>query len=1180
MILLNLKTIFRKSVEKNNILGSCISISKMEIFSCLTHMKNLSGDADQFNTTKSSAKDFAGTLCSTVTEPLLILAKDFTILTANEGFCQLLHLENQDITNASVFELHGGLWDKPELHKLLEEELVQKECVQDRNFSFEFKKERLVLSLNASRIKLESEERDLFLLTFRNSLEHIQNNFSIEDYKRSINDIFVHTPAIICILRGPEFVYELANENYFQFLGNREIIGKSVKEAFPEAESQGFLEKLKKVYKTGEPFIGNEIPIKLDIGEKRQKLSYLDFVYQPTRNSKGMVDGIFVHAVDVTEQVAARKKVEESEIKLRNLIDTVPAIIWVTKKDGSCSYLNKNWYSYTGQEAKEAEGFGWLNGVHPEEREIAGKAFIEANRLQKPYYMTYRLKTYDGKYRWVMDNGTPKYTVDREFDGMMGTVVDIHEEKINSELVREKEHRLRTVVEEATVAMAVYTGPEMNVELANDAMILLWGKDRSVVGKTLREALPELDGQPFHHLLNKVFTTGEMYWGNEERADLMFNNELETHYFNYTYKPLRNKNGEIYGILNMVQEVTEIVESKALLKESEAYFRQMADLMPTKVTNTDAQGNFIYFNQGWLDYTGLSLDELKIQGWIRFIHPDHRQQFEKLWKHSLQTGEALEMEIKCLNKNGEYKWHINRAEAVRDDSGKIKMWIGATIDIQEQKEVVENLEYSKALLEAHNQANLDGVLLVDTRGEIISFNHRFVEIWNMPQRIIDSKDDDSALEFAEKQLISPEQFLDKVKYLYKTTSSTQVHTDVLRFKDGKIVERYGYTVVGEDGTFYAWSWTFRDITEMERSKSLLKESESHFRQLSNVIPNKVAHTDSEGNYVYFNQSWLDYTGVGMDELRNDGWLKFIHPDEREESIRKWKRSLLTEGKFEMEARFLNKSGKYMWHIIRAEAIKDESGNLKMWVGTTTEIHKIKEEEKRKEDFLKMVSHELKTPVTSIKGYVQLLLSILNSKQDAAFESIPLKPSLERIDHQILRLTRLISEILDLTRIEEDKLQLQKSVFSLNDLIDQTVQDIRYTNTQHIIKVDHHFYCNIYADKDRIGQVLINFVTNAIKYSPDNHEIKVYIEESENDAVQVTVKDQGIGIDKTFHKNIFKRFYRIGGKSEDTYSGFGIGLFLSNEIIQRHNGFIKVKSKLGKGSDFSFILSVAAEDQDN
>lgn len=885
-------------------------------------MKNLSKNPDKSNIIQSGAMDIARTLCSTIREPLLILDKDLKVMTANEGLYTLFNLGNKDIIASSVFKLNGGLWDRPELHTLLEEKLIQQESIQDWRISFEFGEGSRVVILNASRIPLESGDGDLILLTFRKIIEPENNKYSLEDYKRSFYNVLVHAPASICILKGPDFIFELANEGYFKLVGNRDIIGKSVNDTIPEAISQGFLNILKEVYKSGEPFVGNEIPISLNIGENGEKVSYLDFLYQPTRNTDGQVDGIYVHAVDVTEQVVARKKIEESEMKLRNFIDTVPAIIWVTGKDGSCNYLNKNWYRYTGQKLQEAEGFGWIQAIHPDEREIAEKSFKDANHRRKPYQMTYKLRTHDGKYRWVIDNGTPKYTVNGDFDGMIGTVVEVHEAKVNEELVRIKEHRLRTVVEEATVAMAVYTGPHMKIELANDAMINLWGKDRSVVGKTLKEAVPELEGQQFHKLLREVYTTGNTHWGKEESGELMINNVLETHYFNYTYKPLRDESGEIYGILNM----------------------------------------------------------------------------------------AL------------------------------------------------------------------------------------------------------------------------------------------------------------------------DVTENVLSQNLLKESESHFRQLSNVIPNKVAHTDSEGNTVYYNQSWLDYTGVSLDKLRKKGWLQFVHPDEREESVKKWERSVKSGNKYEMEARFLHRSGKYKWHITRAEAIKDEAGKLKMWVGTTTEVHKIKEEEKRKEDFLKMVSHELKTPVTSIKGYVQLLLSIINKNQGLTIDAIPLKPSLERIDHQIIRLTRLISEILDLTRIEEDKLQLQKSVFSLNDLLDQTVQDIRYTNTQHSIKIDHNFQCKIHADKDRIGQVLINFITNAIKYSPDSHEIKISVDETEKKLVKVTVKDKGIGIDKTNHKNIFKRFYRIGGESEDTYSGFGIGLFLANEIIQRHNGYVRVNSKLGQGSDFSFTLSVASEDQ--
>src|SRR5690606_34957557 len=175
-------------------------------------------------------------------------------------------------------------------------------------------------------------------------------------------------------------------------------------------------------------------------------------------------------------------------------------------------------------------------------------------------------------------------------------------------------HRIRSIVEEANVATALYIGEEMRIELANDAMLELWGKDRRVLGKNLREALPELEGQPFHQLLKQVFATGKTYWGQEDKVVLMKNGALQTGYFNFTYKALKNEQGEIYGILNMALDVTEMVASKSLLKESESHFRQMANLMPEKVANTDPEGNLIYVNQNWLDYTGLSSEELQRKG--------------------------------------------------------------------------------------------------------------------------------------------------------------------------------------------------------------------------------------------------------------------------------------------------------------------------------------------------------------------------------------------------------------------------------------------------------------------------------------------------------------------------------------------------------------------------------------
>lgn len=205
-----------------------------------------------------------------------------------------------------------------------------------------------------------------------------------------------------------------------------------------------------------------------------------------------------------------------------------------------------------------------------------------------------------------------------------------------------------------------------------------------------------------------------------------------------------------------------------------------------------------------------------------------------------------------------------------------------------------------------------------------------------------------------------------------------------------------------------------------------------------------------------------------------------------------------------------------------------------------------------------------------------MLSMLKNGDQQKFDTIPLIPGLERIDNQVSRLTRLISEMLDLSRMDESKLELQRETFSINELVESSVQDLKYTNDDYKIKITHDDTFSVDGDKDRINQVLINFITNAIKYSPDDKNIivRVYKEEGGNGAV--SVKDKGIGIDEKDHEHLFKRFYRVSGKEESTFTGFGIGLYLAKEIMERHNGNVAVKSKKGKGSEFIFTLPLVPE----
>tara|TARA_R100001369_G_scaffold29172_4_gene52737 strand:+ start:226142 stop:230572 length:4431 start_codon:yes stop_codon:yes gene_type:complete len=367
-----------------------------------------------------------------------------------------------------------------------------------------------------------------------------------------------------------------------------------------------------------------------------------------------------------------------------------------------------------------------------------------------------------------------------------------------------------------------------------------------------------------------------------------------------------------------------------------------------------------------------------------------------------------------------------------------------------------------------------------------------------------------------------------------------------------------------------------EVTAQAELNKEIKESEARYHQMTDLVPDMITNATVDGEVFYFSKGWKDYTGWGLKKIKKEGWGKLIHIEDLKEAKINWQHSIKTGDNYEVELRILDKNGDFKWHLSRAVPVKNETGKILMWLGVNTQIQKLKDEEKRKEDFLKMVSHELKTPITSIKGYTQMLLSLVEDDNEAQRNSLRIKPSLQRIDSQITRLTRLISEMLDIDRIKDSQLILQTETFNLNELVKHTVDDIESAYSQTNINVQIESNCMVNADRDRIGQVLINFVTNAIKYSPDDQNIKIKVFQTEDNSVSVSVKDRGIGIEKKDQKNIFKRFYRVSGKNEETFAGFGIGLYLANDIIERHNGQVKVKSKKGKGSEFIFTLPLSAK----
>ncbi len=756
------------------------------------------------------------------------------------------------------------------------------------------------------------------------------------------------------------------------------------------------------------------------------------------------------------------------------------------------------------------------------------------------------------------------------------SIEDITEKKKAENNLRASEQRFRSLVEQATHPICILKGEIMILDVANEALLKIWGVQEEALGKPFLEILPEMKDQPFTGWLLDVYHTGVPHFGNEEPAYLnRKDGTVSTIYFNFSYQPFKEDDGTITGVMVVASDVTEQVLARKKIEESEAFTRSILENSPDCVKLIDIGGRIQFMNINGLCILEIEdFSSIKNQPWTDLWGIDAKPLVLDAIDKALQ-GKTAQFQAFCPTAKGTPKWwDVMVSPVVQPNTNVVTNIISVSRDVTSQREFQSLLEYQKALLEAHNEASLDGILLVDAKGKILSYNHKFIEIWDMPQHIVDAKDDEAALSFAVQQLKHPEQFIEKVKWLYE--HPTEISADELEFLDGKIIQRHGYPVIAADGSYYAWSWTFRDITESKRAEFALRQSEENFRQLAEKMPQKISTADETGIVNYYSKNWTDYTGISREELYNDGWKTLMHPDEIESINNKWQHSVETGDDFETELRIRNKAGEYEWHLSRAAAVKDEHGKIMKWLGSMTEIQRIKEEEQRKDDFLKMVSHELKTPVTSVKGYVQLLLHI--SKEQEATPSAFLETPLLRIDNQVGRLARLISEMLDLSRLNTGKLEMENEIFNLDELIIETVQDINFTNNTHIIDFTEKYTAPVFGDRNRLGQVIINLLNNAIKYSPEKELIQITMYPSGKKNVAIKITDHGIGIDKVDQQRIFERFYRAGGESEKNYAGFGIGLFIAAEIIERHGGKISVKSKKNKGSSFTFTLPLASATQ--
>jgi PAS domain S-box-containing protein len=538
-------------------------------------------------------------------------------------------------------------------------------------------------------------------------------------------------PFSAALLLGRDLVVETANEISLKLWGKDDsIIGKPLVEAIPEIKGQAVFQALEKVYRTGITYEGKENIAYIEVDGVLKKV-YINFIYKAIHNDDGDVIGVLAAGFDVTEQVEARRKIFEAEERARLAIDSAGI--------GTFDYDYETGSIFTSPRLDAIFSFkeprphsDYIDIIHTEDRpirETARKKSLSTGSLDYDI----RLIWPDKSIHWIRVKAKVFFDNYHRPVRLLGTALDITEQNLAIKKLEESEHRFRLLITETPeVGSGLYIGRELRIQYVNDVMIRFWNKDLSVINKTFRDALPDLEGQPFFDQLDKVYTTGEPYTGKEIEAIFNINGKPQSFYYNYIYKALRNADGEIYGIHHMAVDVTEQVLNKQKYIQSEKRFRHLLMQAPFGICILKEKNFVVEFsNDIFLTLVDRKREEYVGKPLWEGLPEIKDQIFNRLLREVMRTGTTFH--------GKEYKVKIKRHgvietvyvdftyEAMKNEAGQIDTIIVLAVDVTDKvlgrMEIENSRDNFNAILESLPQV----AWTADRHGKIIYITEQFYD---------------------------------------------------------------------------------------------------------------------------------------------------------------------------------------------------------------------------------------------------------------------------------------------------------------------------------------------------------------------------------------------------------------------------------------------------------------------
>ncbi|BAY11512.1 PAS domain-containing protein [Calothrix sp. NIES-2098] len=820
----------------------------------------------------------------------------------------------------------------------------------------------------------------------------------------------------------------------------------------------------------------------------------------------------------------------------------------------------------------------FISRIHPDDRDRVLESINAAITTGADYKIEFRVLYANGDVRWALSQGKVFYDQTGQPVRMAGVDLDITERKHVEEQLR-----LQAQVLAQTHDSVISTDLNGYITSWNQGAERVFGYSaQEAIGKHIQLIYPQ--PEMLSVLENQVIAPLKAKGKHEVEVTVQRKSgELITVLLSLSL--LRDRDLCPVGMIGFSMDITARKHAEAALQDNEQLLRLALSGAHAGSWDWEIHTGKIIWSPENYDLYGFDPSKSQIQyaDWYNALHPDDRAGADAEVKRVIeQRLPEFNCEFRIVHPQRGICWLLALGRITFDDRGQPVRMSGINLDISDRKRAEEELRQSEEFNQRMLASSSDCIKVLDLDGRLLYINPGgicLLEIDDLTP-LLNSEWrcfwQDDARQMAEEAIAAAKVGeLGRFQGYCPTAKGTPKWWDVvltpIRNSAGQVVQLLCIS---------------RDITDYKNAEEAIRQSEARYRYLAEAIPHLVWTCNADGECDYVNKNLCEYTGLTFAQALGFGWLSAVHPDDRQLSQELWEDAIQNRTFYKHEYRFRrNSDGSYRWHLILGLPLKDEQGRIVKWFGTCTDIDDQKQLEierdrilqleqvarneaekanRIKDEFLAILSHELRSPLNPILGWTKLLQSrkLDDSKTAEALATIERNANLQ---------TQLIDDLLDIARILRGKLSLNADPVNLAFVIEAAIDTVRTAAVAKSILI-HPVLPNIgqvSGDAVRLQQIVWNLLSNAIKFTPSGGQIDIWLERVGKEA-QITVADTGKGINREFLPHIFESFRQEDVSVTRKYGGLGLGLAIVRHLIEAHGGTVTADSP-GEGQGATFTV---------